>query len=876
MTRDVAVVVQTHWDREWYYPHQTFLARLLRVMRQVVEQLDCGELHSFLFDGQVSAIEDFYTHAEPELAERVRAHVQAGRIVIGPWYIMADEFLCAGESLVRNLELGMSRAARHGRCQKVGYLPDTFGHISQMPQILQGFGIDNAVAWRGIDAPQSEILWRAPDGSAVVTVFLTEGYYQHPFNTEDWLGNLNTYLGKIVNRSSGCDLLLTQGGDHLLTVEGLQQKIDVYNQGQSDFRLVQRGLEEYVRSVQSGEQAEPLSVVVGELRDNQAAFVLPDVLSTRQYLKAQNQLLEDLLTGLVEPLLASTAPAWTGQYYPQHYLEQTWQLLIEQHAHDSICGCSVDEVHREMEVRFSQLHQRMVALTEQALQVSGFVNDRVSFHRDGMAPSPFADDSSVTLFNPSPKPRCGWQQVSLFLAGDAHDQVVLETDQGKILPSLLMYCEAAEEFQSPIDDFPDVTKGHRYTLAVQVELAGLEMLRCSVKGAARDSKNGLTVAKHSRLSASIENSFYRLLIDGNQLVIEDKQSGKHYRDALSLVSEQDGGDTYNFSPVDGEDYRAEITSFSMSAEHAIQVLELRLRLTQPAGLDMDRKSTSERVESTGVLTLRLMPGDDYIDCQLEWDNRARDQRLRLQLSLGEHVSHAGSDSAFAWIERPKIYADSTQVSGQQESPVAVFPSQSAVSAGPVGFLHRGLQEAELVQAGSEDRLAITLVRSVGWLSRRDLKTRGLGAGPDLATPEAQCLRKHQFQFAFSLRNPSTIDLLNRADSWRKPVTLLRGGGRGPFAQLELQNATLQVSSLRRVQRQGGPALELRVWNPESLAITAEFNSDTFVRTDLAGCVPEKFSVNSRSVGSHQIATFVFPVAKLPTRELGERSAHVKI
>lgn len=876
MARDVAVVVQTHWDREWYYPHQTFLARLLRVMQQVVDQLDCGELHSFLFDGQVSAIEDFYAHAEPGLAERVREHVQAGRIVIGPWYIMADEFLCAGESLVRNLELGVARAGHHGRCQMVGYLPDTFGHISQMPQILQGFGIDNAVAWRGIDAVQSEIQWQAPDGSAVFTVFLTEGYYQHPFNTEDWQGNLNTYLDKIVNRSSGSELLLTQGGDHLLTVENLQQKSDVYNTEQSDFRLAQCSLEEYVHNVQATSQEEQLTTVVGELRGNQAAFVLPDVLSTRQYLKAKNQLLEDRFTGLVEPLLALTAPAWEGEYYPQHYLEQTWQLLIEQHAHDSICGCSVDEVHREMEVRFSQLHQRLDALTEQALQVARFRNSRVSFYRDGTAPSPFADDSRFTLFNPSPKSRSGWQQFNLFLSGDARDQLVLETDQGQRLPSILISREASEEFQSPIDDFPDMTKGHRYTLAVQVDLAGSEFLACSVKSSASQSEIRVVAAGSQQQQSGIENSFYRLCVEGNQLIIEDKQTGKCYRDALSLVSEQDGGDTYNFSPVDGERYLAEITSYTTRAEHEVQTLELQLRLNQPVGLNANRECCTERVESSGRMQLRLMPGDDYIDCQLDWDNRARDQRLRVQLSLGERVMHSGADSAFAWVERPKTYADSAQVSGQQESPVAVFPTQSAVSAGPVGFIHRGLQEAELINAESEDRLALTLIRSVGWLSRRDLKTRGLGAGPDLATPEAQCLRAHQFQFAFSLRQPNVIDLLNRADTWRKPVALLRGIGSQPTVQLELKNTTLQVSSLRRVLREGSVALELRVWNPLSRAVTAEFNSHVFERTRLTGSVSEKSAANPLCIGPYQIATFVFPVAELAATEMGEGVVHVQV
>jgi mannosylglycerate hydrolase len=68
---------------------------------------------------------------------------------VGPWYILMDEFLVSGETIVRNLEMGLDRAAAFGGAMEVGYLPDMFGHIAQMPQILAQFGFDHAVVWRG-------------------------------------------------------------------------------------------------------------------------------------------------------------------------------------------------------------------------------------------------------------------------------------------------------------------------------------------------------------------------------------------------------------------------------------------------------------------------------------------------------------------------------------------------------------------------------------------------------------------------------------------------------------------------------------------------------------------------------------------------------
>ena len=157
----VSAVVQTHWDREWYFPQQSFAARLLLVMQRVCDQLDAGELDQFLFDGQVAALEDLLHEAEPALAQRVLAHAKTGRIQLGPWYVMADEFLVSGESLWRNLEIGMKAATQHGNCQRVGYLPDSFGHIAQMPQLLRAHGIETAVTWRGIDLRHAEFRWAA-------------------------------------------------------------------------------------------------------------------------------------------------------------------------------------------------------------------------------------------------------------------------------------------------------------------------------------------------------------------------------------------------------------------------------------------------------------------------------------------------------------------------------------------------------------------------------------------------------------------------------------------------------------------------------------------------------------------------------------------
>src|SRR6185312_10099975 len=121
----------THWDREWYEPFQRFRMRLVELVDHVLELAESDPTFAFTFDGQMAAIDD-YLEIRPEAADRVRELVGRGQLAIGPWLILSDEFLCSGESLVRNLELGWRRAEHLGGVMAVGYLPDQFGHVAQM------------------------------------------------------------------------------------------------------------------------------------------------------------------------------------------------------------------------------------------------------------------------------------------------------------------------------------------------------------------------------------------------------------------------------------------------------------------------------------------------------------------------------------------------------------------------------------------------------------------------------------------------------------------------------------------------------------------------------------------------------------------------
>jgi len=215
---EVIVVPHTHWDREWYLTFEEFRYWLVRALDQVVKHGEHDPDFRLVLDGQVLPLLD-YLAIRPEQEEKLRKLIESGRLQIGPWYTQPDEFLVSGEALIRNLLLGHRIAHRFGSVMKDGYIPDSFGHLAQLPQILQGFGIDTVFIMRGADQiceniGKGEFLWQGPDGSEVFVHVFTEGYdvslpcepAEFPVFAEK--------LAALFEKSCTGTLLLPLGGDH--------------------------------------------------------------------------------------------------------------------------------------------------------------------------------------------------------------------------------------------------------------------------------------------------------------------------------------------------------------------------------------------------------------------------------------------------------------------------------------------------------------------------------------------------------------------------------------------------------------------------------------------------------------------------------------
>src|SRR5260370_13765724 len=159
------LIAHTHWDREWYLPRASFHARLIAVLDDLLARLQADPgYRSFLLDGQTVLLED-YLRARADRDAELHALVRSGRLQVGPWYVLADELIPSGESLIRNLLLGAADAERLGARLDVLYSPDAFGHPAVLPTLAGEFGLKYGVLWRG---PR-----RAPGA-------------QHPFSSCRW------------------------------------------------------------------------------------------------------------------------------------------------------------------------------------------------------------------------------------------------------------------------------------------------------------------------------------------------------------------------------------------------------------------------------------------------------------------------------------------------------------------------------------------------------------------------------------------------------------------------------------------------------------------------------------------------------------------
>jgi mannosylglycerate hydrolase len=748
----ILFVPHTHWDREWYRPFQSFRISLVVVVDEVLELLEADERYRFTLDGQLATVDD-YLEIRPENEGLIRALVAAGRLAIGPWQTLVDEFLVSGESIVRNLETGLARAEELGGAMRHGYLPDMFGHIAQMPQILRSHGIETAIVWRGVPAAVEThtFTWEGQDGSTVHGEYLPEGGYSNAAWIWDGRPDGLEELEERLRPWFGDDRVLAMvGTDHMPPVRDLPDRIpdDAEIGTLADYFAPNHPLQQTVTRLR------------GELRSAARANLLPGVVSARIDLKAACARAERALERYAEPLQALYGGEW-----PEPFLRIAWSRILQNAAHDSICGCSVDEVSAQVLVRYAEAEQ---IGRELAIRAVARVATEVPA-------------GAVAVVNPSPHERADLVELELPIPAE-WDAVVLETPDGTFLPT--------QEIGERLD-----AQRRRLVAAVPAPPLGWTSVR-AVSGSAEASD-----------PVEVDGTLLR-----NGLVEWDAAT-------LRLVDGGDFGDSYNYAPP------AHDLVVTDPVDERVEVVEpgpLRARLLihrtylWPRGIEPDGSGRSTETVAVPVeLEAELRTGEPFVRFRIALDNPCDDHRLRVHVPLGETANRTFGEGQFAIVERP-----AAPEGGHGEEPVGTYPASAFVAAGGTALLLDHVSEYELV-GGRE--LALTVLRSIGLISRTANPYRREPAGPELSLPAAQLHGPRSFSFALLPHAGSPVE---QAEHYRHPFLTGAGTGNGDMLRTHagpgLTGKNVVLSSLRRL----GGSLEARLVNENPTPMTARLGDVT--------------------------------------------------
>ncbi len=769
-TRKYCIISHTHWDREWYIPLENFRMRLVDLMDNLIEILDNDPEYRFHLDAQTIVLDD-YLEIRPNRREKLMGYVKSGKLLVGPWYVQNDFHLTSGEATVRNLLIGTKIANDFGKCMQVGYAADQFGLCSQLPQILYRYGLDNCIFGRGFARGESQFYWASEDGSKILCEHMFAWYN----NAQRFANNGEAALALARNRGQMCadrgkthNYLMMNGVDHLEAQEDLTEVIaKVQPLLEEDEAFFQDTMPEYIERVKAeiAEKNLELTTYTGEFRDLGAANVLTGTLASRVYLKQQNAYCQALLEKKFEPLYAANT-AFGLKDFPQEYGTYMWKVLIQNHPHDSICGCSVDAVHDHMMDRFIRVRENADDLVGRGTELwlnhvdrTG-LNDRQYF---------------VLCVNSTQRTYSGVMDAVVEIPADEDiGSFVLTDPKGAIVPFEVVSVKPGMEKRilSPIN-LPGGKTVNVYTIRFrQSKLPGMThraLLLTPAEGALP------ATVERKKAPNRMENEFLKVSINKNGTIdLTNKKTGITYAGALLMEDNVDLGTAYNYFENDGTPI---ITSENVRAK-IVKTVDSTLRQERKISYSMkiDREHGTGKVDIE--ITLTLDKGNDTLGVAIKLNNACMRHRLRVLMPTGiaTDINYAGQP--YDVITRTKV----SKFNDDKTHPNTDFVGIDAPD-GKSGFavFQEGLYEYEHMDGKDDGTLAITLLRAVHRI------TGGFEGEQTMAqewvTPGGECLGEQSYRLAlypYAGNHEDAAVALAAQQFMMPPYTAVQGIDRNKF------------------------------------------------------------------------------------------------
>ena len=708
--KKVIAYVHTHWDREWYREFEEFRLRLIEVFDEVLKNLETEELPYFYFDGQTAALED-YLEIRPEKLAKIKELIKQKKLRIGPFYCSSDSFLVSGELLCRNLELGLSKAKEFGETEFIGYLSDTFGHSQCIPSILKAYNIDKACLWRGLGSLPADINWQD-----IKTTYLIQGYFQDFLNTtlpiEKKAEALKKYIDKIAQKSKDY-ILLPIGADHLAIAKNLKKQIEDLNKIYKDYKIEIKTPFEYFEKIKSRTK------VNGEFLNNELNFILPGVYSSRIYIKQANAHSQWLLNKIAEPLQALSY-FYFGTTTKQNEINHAYKTLIKNHAHDSIYGCSIDEVHDEMLTRFKKTDTISNGIIKRTIRDLSQNNAPLSV-------------INLSNFNYSGKIKIQTEQK----LPKWMNAIKISSQKGFTDNKLYNIQEI------PITE--DITDINEYLIDVKnLDSFSLTQIK----------KENICNEKYIKTTKnSIENKNIKIEIKNNKINITDKKRNEEYKNIITISDRADIGDSYNFGALKNDTpINAILNKYEIKESNQQRaIIKLSYTINIPATSNLKGRNKTTKTHKLDLF-ITLYNQNEFAEFEINWENKSKNHILQIGFNLKNKITKTINEDLFGTVERNfnadyDIYKYIPAPKGK-ELKYNTSPMQRFMSAQNFALITKGNCEYEI----NKQTINLTLLRATGIISNPINPTRGTPAGPPLKTPKLQCIGQNKANFAIAFTN----------------------------------------------------------------------------------------------------------------------------
>ncbi len=722
--KKINVIQNTHWDYEWYFTNDQSTVLFEFFMKELLESLENGKSDYFILDGQMGIVEK-YLESFPEDAERIKKLNLDGKLSIGPWFTQTDQMIISAESVTRNLLTGFKIADKLGGAWKMGYVPDSFGQSINMPKIYNGFGIDKMIFWRGLSDSKlkaKEFIWKSDDDSRVTALNIPEGYYSGGaiyWGVED--GALDLILkDKFKNSSIEDQIVLSLSGDQRYVDLDVKEKINELNSKFDNYKFELSNYETFFNILNK----EGLPELNDELLDSQDSKIHRSIYSHRYDHKYLNDYIERLITNILEPLNAISVSAGIRNH--SNIIDMAWRLLLLNSAHDSAGGCNSDITNEHILNRF----KRAAEITESHIDILIRKISETAY-----------DGNELILFNTLTSTKKYWENINVI----TKEENLSLIKNGKIIDYDLI--EKEKVYYGSInrkeEDNDTSMYYYRHTISFNHNVKALSYDSLEI------SKEGINKTLDKIIKNEIENEHLKISYEDGMFNLNIKDANENHLNFLSLYSDADDGDTYDYSPLK---YSERISHKIKEAD--VKVIEgdtfKELEISGFIEINSNLEQWNENNPSTTKqdIKIKLSLVEKMLKVNIQTTNKAKDFRLRLGLNTGINFNAVTSDVHYGFIKRDIVQQEikSWKDLGWKEEPTGIYPVLSNIYVEDeneqLNIFLNGIKEYEAKEGGL---LELTLYRSIGWLGKPDLERRpGKASGQEfkyVPTPDSQLLGK---------------------------------------------------------------------------------------------------------------------------------------